>query len=59
MSLRTAVSALEFYDPSARDLSRDRSLQTAIRLTAQFPALVATSDRFATRAGAGAAEPGA
>src|ERR1700730_3338582 len=37
--LRTAVSALEFYDLSARDLSRDASLKTATKLTAQFPAL--------------------
>src|ERR1700730_2534696 len=44
--LRTAVSALEFYDPSARDLSRAASLKTAVKLTAQFPALVATSDRL-------------
>ena len=44
--LRTAVSALEFYDPCARDLSRAASLKTAIKLTAQFPALVATSDRL-------------
>ena len=44
--LRTAVSALEFTDASARDLSRESSLKTAIRLTAQFPALVATSDRL-------------
>ena len=44
--LRTAVSALEFYDPVARDLSRAASLKTAIRLTAQFPALVAASDRL-------------
>lgn len=42
--LRTAVSALEFYDKSARDISRDNALATATRLTAQFPALVATSD---------------
>ena len=44
--LRTLCSALEFYDPSARDLSRPASLKTAIKLTAQFPALVATSDRL-------------
>jgi citrate synthase len=44
--LRTAVSALELSNPSARDLSRAASLQTAIKLTAQFPALVATSDRL-------------
>jgi len=44
--LRTAVSALEFYDPKARNLSRDAALNTAIKLTAQFPALVATGDRL-------------
>ena|SRR2546425_1736065 len=44
--LRTAVSALEFYDHSARDLSRAASLGTATKLTAQFPALVAASDRL-------------
>jgi citrate synthase len=44
--LRTAVSALEFYDPTARDLSRAASLKTAIKLTAQFPALVAASERL-------------
>jgi citrate synthase len=35
--LRTAVSALEFYDASARDLSRAAALMNATRLTAQFP----------------------
>jgi len=44
--LRTAVSALEFYDASARDLSRSKALKTATRLTAQFPALVAANDRL-------------
>jgi citrate synthase len=44
--LRTAVSALEFYDKSARDISRDNALATATRLTAQFPMLVAASDRL-------------
>ncbi len=44
--LRTAVSALEFYDPTARDLSREASMQTAVRLTAQFPTIVAASDRI-------------
>jgi citrate synthase len=44
--LRTAVSALEFYDQSARDLSRAASLRTATRLTAYFPALVAATDRL-------------
>src|SRR6266496_771809 len=44
--LRTAVSALEFYDPSARDISREVSLKTAIKLTARFPTLVAIADRL-------------
>ncbi|MDQ5845890.1 MAG: citrate synthase [Acidobacteriota bacterium] len=44
--LRTAVSALEFYDPNARDVSRETSVQTAIRLTAQFPTIVAAGDRI-------------
>jgi citrate synthase len=44
--LRTAISALEFYDPNARDLSRESSIKTAIRLTAQFPTIVAASDRI-------------
>jgi citrate synthase len=44
--LRTAISALEFYDPNARDTSRETSLKTAIRLTAQFPTIVAVSDRL-------------
>jgi len=44
--LRTAISALEFYDPNARDTTRETSLKTAIRLTAQFPTIVAASDRL-------------
>ena len=44
--LRTAVSALEFYDTTARDLSREASLRTAIRLTAQFGTVVAAGDRI-------------
>jgi len=42
--LRTAISALEFHDASARDISRETSIKTAIRLTAQFPTIVAASD---------------
>ena len=45
-ALRTAISALEFYDSKARDISRETSLRTAIRLTAQFPTIVAASDRI-------------
>ena len=44
--LRTATSTLEFYDANARDISRETSIKTAIRLTAQFPTIVAASDRI-------------
>ncbi|HEV2884827.1 MAG TPA: citrate synthase [Pyrinomonadaceae bacterium] len=44
--LRTAVSALEFYDSDARDTSRESSIKTAVRLTAQFPTIVATGERL-------------
>jgi citrate synthase len=44
--LRTIVSSLELYDPNARDISREASLRTAIKLTAQFPTIVAASDRI-------------
>ena len=41
-SLRTAVSALAFYDAGARDLSREGALRTATKLTAQLEAMVQT-----------------
>lgn len=44
--LRTSVSALEFYDRDARNLSREASVKTAIKLTAQFPTLVTAADRI-------------
>jgi citrate synthase len=44
--LRTAISALEFYEPSARDISPEASRKTSIRLTAQFPTLVAAAERL-------------
>ena len=44
--LRTVVSALEFYDRDARDLSREATLRTAIKLTAKFPTIVAAGDRI-------------
>ena len=44
--LRTVVSALEFYDPQSRNLSREASVRTAIRLTAQFPTAVAAAERI-------------
>src|ERR687895_196100 len=45
-SLRTAVSALAFYDEGARDLSREGALRSATRLTAQFPVIVAAIERL-------------
>lgn len=44
--LRTAVSALDFYDKTARDTSREASIRTATRLTAQIPGIVAASHRL-------------
>jgi len=44
--LRTAVSALESYDATARDLSVGNSRKVAIKLTAQFATLVAASERI-------------
>jgi citrate synthase len=45
-ALRTAISALAFYDPGARDLARAGALRTATRLTAQFPVVVAAFERL-------------
>ena len=45
-ALRTAVSALAFYDEGSRDLSREGALRTAARLTAQLPVVVATFERL-------------
>jgi citrate synthase len=45
-ALRTAVSALAFYDEGARDLSREGALRTATRLTAQLPVVVAGFGRL-------------
>src|SRR5437870_12338485 len=44
-TLRTAVSALSFFDKEASDLSREASIRVATRLTAQFPTIVAAIDR--------------
>ncbi|MBA2646536.1 MAG: citrate synthase [Pyrinomonadaceae bacterium] len=44
--LRTAVSALAFYDKGANDISREGALRTATRLTGQLPVLVAAIDRI-------------
>jgi citrate synthase len=45
-ALRTAVSALGFYDEGSRDLSREGALRTATRLTAQLPVVVANFGRM-------------
>ena len=45
-TLRTAVSALSFYDQHARDTSRENSVRVATRLTGQFPTIVATAERL-------------
>jgi len=45
-TLRTAVSALESYDKTARDISIANSREIATKLTAQFATLVAAIDRL-------------
>lgn len=44
--LRTAVSSLDFYDTGAHDTSREASLKTAVKLTAQLPTLVTAWERI-------------
>lgn len=44
--LRTAVSMLDFYDGEGHDTSREASLKTAVKLTAQLPTLVAAWERI-------------
>lgn len=43
--LRTAASALSYYDPETEDISIEASLRKGSRLTAQFPTLVAAIQR--------------
>ncbi|MGB9179634.1 MAG: citrate synthase [Pyrinomonadaceae bacterium] len=45
-TLRTTISALDFYDRSARDTTREGSVKTATRLTAQLPTIVAAIGRM-------------
>jgi citrate synthase len=45
-TLRTAVSAMDFFDRSAHDTSREASVRTATRMTAQLPTIVATAERL-------------
>ncbi len=44
-TLRTAVSALAFYDPETEDISVEATRRKAFRLVAQFPSLVAAIHR--------------
>lgn len=44
--LRTAVSALDFYDDRAHDTSRDVSVRIAARLVGQIPTIVTTLERL-------------
>lgn len=44
--LRTAVSCLDFYDQEAHDTSREASIKTATKLTAQLPTIVAAWERI-------------
>jgi len=45
-TLRTAVSALESYDKTARDISNANSREIATKLTGQFATLAAAVDRI-------------
>src|SRR5262245_31363141 len=45
-ALRTAISALAFYDPDRHDHSLEASKRKAIRLTAQLATVVAAIDRL-------------
>jgi citrate synthase len=44
--LRTAVSALAFYDPDDKNNDHDANVRKAIRLTSQIPMVVAAYDRI-------------
>jgi citrate synthase len=44
--LRTAVSALAFYDPLAEEMSEDANHRKAVGLLAKFPTLVAAMQRI-------------
>ena len=56
-SLRTAVSALAFYDRQAHDASNDANVQKAIRVTAQTATIVAALEQL--RRGRQPVEPSA
>ncbi|MBA3633152.1 MAG: citrate synthase [Acidobacteria bacterium] len=44
--LRTAVSALDFYDREGHGTDRENAMNAAVKLTAQLPTLVAAWDRI-------------
>src|SRR6185437_11321519 len=44
--LRTAVSALSFYDPEEKNNDREANVHKAIRLTSQIAMIVASYDRI-------------
>ncbi|MGI9054385.1 MAG: citrate/2-methylcitrate synthase [Pyrinomonadaceae bacterium] len=46
--LRTAVSALDFYDRDGHGTDREHAMKAAIRLTAQMPTIVAAWERIRT-----------
>ncbi len=45
-ALRTAISALSFYDPEIEDISIEATLRKAVRLIAQVPTLTAAFERI-------------
>jgi citrate synthase len=45
-ALRTAISAMAFYDPETEDISPEATLRKAARLTAKFPTVVAAIHRL-------------
>jgi citrate synthase len=45
-ALRTAVSALSFYDPEIEDISIDATQRKAVRLISQFPTICAAYQRI-------------
>ena len=53
--LRTAVSALSFYDPDEKSNDHDANVRKAIRLTSQIAMIVAAYDRI--RKGKNVVEP--
>lgn len=57
VALRTAVSALAFFDPEGESMSESANHAKAIRLLAKFPALVATIQRLRSGEEPVAADP--